>query len=78
MAHTDSACKYLVHTVLASGEEELIPYPTRDEAEFVVALLERVADGSTTLPKPDAPFVYVFPPSDAVVAVDLREVDDSP
>jgi hypothetical protein len=77
MTHTDPACRYLVRVVLASGEEELIPYPTRAEAAFVVALLERVADGSTTLPKPEAPFVYLFPPSDAVVAVELRESNDA-
>lgn len=75
MSQKDPACRYLVRMVLASGEEELIPYRTRDEAEFVVAVLEHVADGSTTLPKPDAPFVYLFPPSDAVVAVELREAD---
>jgi hypothetical protein len=77
MIQTQPAYRYLVRVVLASGEEELIPYPTRDEAEFVVALLQRVADGSTTLPKPNAPFVYLFPPSDAVVAVELREADDT-
>jgi len=77
MTQRDPACRYLVRVVLASGEEELVPYPTRDEAQFVVAVLERVADGSTTLPKPKVPFVYLFPPSDAVVAVELLETDDT-
>jgi hypothetical protein len=77
MTDPDPACRYLVRVVLASGEQEMIPYRTRDEAAFVVALLEKVADGSTTLPKPEAPFVYLFPPSDVVVAVELLEADET-
>jgi hypothetical protein len=71
----DPACRYLVRVTLASGETELIPYPTYDEAAYVVALLQHVADGTTKLPKPAAPFVYLFPSSDAVVAVELHEAD---
>jgi hypothetical protein len=74
----DPACRYLVRVTLASGETELIPYPTYDEAAFVAALMRSVADGQTKLPKPNAPFVYVFPPSDAVVAVELHEADVTP
>ena len=69
----DPACAFLVCVRLASGDTEVVPYPTREEAAYVAALLECVADGHTKLPKPEAPFVYLFPPSDAVVSVELHE-----
>jgi hypothetical protein len=73
MDGVDPACRYLVRVRLASGETEVTPYPTREEAAYVVALLACVADGRTTLPKPGVPFVYFFPPAGAVEAVELHE-----
>jgi hypothetical protein len=73
MAIADPAARYLVCVRLASGETEVVPYPTQAEAAYVVALLQQMADGTTKLPEAGVPFVYVFPPSDAVVAVELHE-----
>jgi hypothetical protein len=69
-----NADRYMLCLHLRSGEVQMTPYRSLQEALYVADLLGTAARcGSHATPPIDVPCVYLFPPNDEIEKVEIQE-----